>query len=171
MANLTPYITLQNIRTFWNNLKSYVFFSGVCNTSANQRAKEVAVPAFSLRNGARVTVNFPVQNTANDGGTDGSYLTLNVNGTGAKRIYTSKGALLTDEYSKVLNGYCDFVYDGTNWVLVSFQDGDWNHIIYSTEAPTPNVAYATGTIWLKKKEIITDDDYDDEDDEEDDGVV
>ncbi len=155
MANLTPYITLQNIRALWNNLKNYVFFSGTCNTAAAQRAKEVAIPAFTLKRGMRVTVNFPVQNSAVDGGIDGTYITLNVNGTGAKRVWSSNGALTSDAYAKVLNGYCDFIYDGTNWVLVSFQNGNWNHIIYSTEAPPTGVAYDVGTIWLKKKEAVT----------------
>ena len=152
---MSTHVTLKDIYDLWNNLKSYSIFYGVCNTAAAQRTKTVAMPVFTLKDGIRITVYFPVQNTAIDGGIDGTYITLNVNGTGAKRVWSTNGALTGSEYAKVLNGFCDFIYDGTNWVLVSFQGGGWNHIIYSTEAPPTGVTYDVGTIWLKKKEAVT----------------
>lgn len=78
---------------------------GTCATAAGTAAKEVTCSDFTLFTNATVIVKFSNANTA-------SAPTLNVNGTGAKTITGF-------ESSSVLSGLCEFMYDGTNWCLLS----------------------------------------------------
>ena len=86
---------------------------GTCSTAAATAAKTVSVTGFTLAAGARITVKFTVTNTA-------ANPTLNVNGTGAKAVYY-KGAAISAGYLAANKVY-EFVYDGTNYVLVGDVD-------------------------------------------------
>ena len=78
---------------------------GTCTTAAGTTAKVVSCSDFTLFTNATVIVKFSNANTA-------SAPTLNVNNTGAKTITGF-------ESSSVLSGLCEFMYDGTNWCLLS----------------------------------------------------
>ena len=78
---------------------------GTCTTAAGTAAKVVSCSDFTLFTNATVIVKFSNANTA-------SVPTLNVNNTGAKTITGF-------ESSSVLRGLCEFMYDGTNWCLLS----------------------------------------------------
>ena len=78
---------------------------GTCSTAAGTAAKVVSCSDFTLFTNATVIVKFSNANTA-------SVPTLNVNNTGAKTITGF-------ESSSVLRGLCEFMYDGTNWCLLS----------------------------------------------------
>lgn len=78
---------------------------GTCTTAAGTAAKVVSCSDFTLFTNATVIVKFSNANTT-------SAPTLNVNNTGAKTITGF-------ESSSVLSGLCEFMYDGTNWCLLS----------------------------------------------------
>lgn len=82
-----------------------------CSTSASTTVKTVSKTGFILETGARISVKFTYTNTA-------TAPALNVNSTGAKTILfpsstTSAKNVLTAD--KII----DFIYDGTNWVMIS----------------------------------------------------
>lgn len=83
---------------------------GVCETEGSVANKIVACDYFKLREGIKITVKFTHSNTA-------EITTLNVNNTGAKYI-TMKGSSIKAD-SLEANRIYDFVYDGTNYELVS----------------------------------------------------
>lgn len=83
---------------------------GVCETEGSVANKVVACDYFKLRDGIKITVKFTNSNTA-------EITTLNVNNTGAKYI-TMKGASINANMLEA-NRIYDFVYDGTNYELVS----------------------------------------------------
>lgn len=90
---------------------------GTCATAAATAAKTVSKSGFSLVTGARIAVKFTHGNLAGDP-------TLNVNSTGAKKIYyagTKVGRVGLWGDGEVV----EFIYDGTNWILVnpSFEEG------------------------------------------------
>ena len=87
----------------------------VCSTPASTTAKAVSISRFSLVTGAQVRVEFDHPNTA-------SAPTLNVGGTGAKRM-SYKGSLITNtNFTFNPTKIYTFTYDGTYWVL----EGDWD---------------------------------------------
>lgn len=84
-----------------------------CSTAAATAAKTASIKegTFTLKQGTRVTVVFTYMNTANSP-------TLNINGTGGFKIY-HRGTQITSGTNKnLLQGACDFVYDGTRWLLI-----------------------------------------------------
>lgn len=92
-----------------------------CYTASDTANKTVTVTGFVLVTGARVTVKFSNSNTA-------LYPTLNVhNGsdyTGAKAIKYRGNYPVSDSsnYYRWQSGdIIDFIYDGTNWVMVGWQ--------------------------------------------------
>lgn len=89
---------------------------GSSSTAAATAAKVVTTLAgdFELRNGADLIVTFSYDNTAEN-------ITLNVDSTGAKSVYY-KGAAIEASVIKTNIPY-EFVYDGTNFVLVGSADG------------------------------------------------
>ena len=108
-----------------------------CSTASDTAEKTVSVPGFVLEEGARVTVNFLESNTA-------ANPTLNVyNGsadTGAKAIMyrgTSSVSGSSDYYRWQAGDIVDFIYDGTNWVMVG-----WQTYAYHAESATSST-YAT----------------------------
>lgn len=86
---------------------------GTCSTAAGTAAKTVSLTGFTLATGAKVSVKFTVTNSA-------ANPTLNVNSTGAKAIYF-KNAAISAGYLKA-NYIYEFIYDGTNYVLVGDVD-------------------------------------------------
>lgn len=81
---------------------------GECSTAAATAAKVVTCADFTeLYSGATILVNFSSANTA-------SAPTLDVNGTGAKNVILSGSIPVT-----ALSGLCEFVYNGTGWVVLS----------------------------------------------------
>lgn len=81
---------------------------GECATAAATAAKVVTCTDFTeLYSGATILVNFTSANTA-------SAPTLDVNGTGAKSVVLSGSIPVT-----ALSGLCEFVYNGTGWVVLS----------------------------------------------------
>jgi hypothetical protein len=98
---------------------------GVCSTAAGTAAKTVTIStggdttnnAFTLTTGVSVTVKFSNTNSA-------ASPTLNVNSSGAKAIYYNCAAI-TASYLRANRAY-QFVYDGTNWVMVGDVDTDTN---------------------------------------------
>lgn len=90
---------------------------GTCGSSANTVAKVVTLAGFELATGARIAVKFTYSNTATNP-------TLNVNETGAKAIcYRGTNAVSdTDDYYRWQNNdVVEFIYDGTNWIIVGWQ--------------------------------------------------
>lgn len=110
-----------------------------CYTDSNTADKTVSVTGFVLETGARVTVNFSESNTAENP-------TLNVhNGrgyTGAKAIVyrgTSSVSGSSDYYRWQAGDIIDFIYDGTNWVMVGWQTYAY-HAESATSASTSTYA-------------------------------
>ena len=111
-----------------------------CYTASSTANKTVTVTGFVLETGARVTVKFSNSNTA-------ANPTLNVhNGsayTGAKAIMyrgTSSVSDSSNYYRWQAGDIVDFVYDGTNWVMVG-----WQTYAYHAESATSatSAIYAT----------------------------
>lgn len=86
---------------------------GTCSTAAATAAKTVALTGFALVTGARIVVKFTATNTA-------ANPTLNVNGTGAKAIFYRNAAISAGYLAA--NRVYEFVYDGTNYVLIGDLD-------------------------------------------------
>lgn len=81
---------------------------GECTTAAGTAAKVVTCTDFTtLYTGATILVNFTSANSA-------SAPTLDVNSTGAKNVVLSGSIPVT-----ALSGLCEFVYNGTGWVVLS----------------------------------------------------
>lgn len=92
-----------------------------CYTDSGTVEKIVSVTGFVLEEGARVTVKFSESNTA-------ANPTLNVHSgnayTGAKAIMyrgTSSVSGSSNYYRWQAGDIIDFIYDGTNWVMVGWQ--------------------------------------------------
>lgn len=82
---------------------------GVCSTAAATAAKTVSIAGFnSLYMGATVSVRFDAGNTA-------SAATLNVNGTGAKKIMLNG----TNSSTCLAGATCAYVYDGNYWQVTN----------------------------------------------------
>lgn len=101
---------------------------GTSTTAAATAAKVVTVASaqnFKLVPGAMVTFTAPNTNTANNP-------TINVNSTGAKPVFFNNAVVTTSNLNKAgQNGRpATYVYDGTNWVWVSWSADD--NTTYST---------------------------------------
>ena len=89
-----------------------------CSTAAGTAAKTASMTAgtLTLEKGARVTVKFANENTADSP-------TLNIGGTGAKAIYIGGEQVTDGDEKELLKGTCDFVYNGTAWDMVAGAGG------------------------------------------------
>lgn len=125
-VNLTQPITIDGVSF---NTSANLLHYTTCTTAASTVAKVVDLEGFTLVEGARVTVKFSATNSASDP-------TLNVNGTGAKAIKYRGTAAVTssNSYKWQAGNIIDFIYDGTNWLMVGWQ----TYANYSTIA-----SYAT----------------------------
>lgn len=117
---------------------------GTCSTAAATAAKTVAVTGFTLAAGARVTIKFTITNTA-------ANPTLNINGTGAKAVYY-KGAAISAGYLAANKVY-EFVYDGTNYVLVG--DVDTNTTYSAATTATAGLMSAADKVKVNNIPTIT----------------
>ena len=114
---------------------------GTCSNASNTADKTVTVTGFVLETGARVTVKFLDSNTA-------SNPTLNVyNGsayTGAKAIMyrgTSSVSDSSNYYRWQSGDIVDFIYDGTNWVMVGWQ----TYAYYAESASSASTAVSASS--------------------------
>jgi len=111
---------------------SEVYHYGVCSTAAATAAKVVSITDFVLKTGVTVFVKFTVNNTATN-----NTLTLNVNSTGAKKIYWRGAQTFSAGYIGG-NRVIGFVYDGTNWEIIGELDTSTSVIQTAT---TTNATY------------------------------
>lgn len=82
-----------------------------CATAAATAAKVATLTTFALETGAQVRIKFTYANSV-------ANPTLNINGTGAKTIFWRGAALASTQYWAA-GQILDFIYDGTNWVLIT----------------------------------------------------
>lgn len=90
---------------------SSLSYYGTCGTGASTQAKVVDCDDFVLETGVSIRVKFTNAQTYNGAPT------LNVNGTGAKSV-KSVGTTNSVRYSWLAGEVVDFVYDGTNYIMV-----------------------------------------------------
>ena len=102
-------------------------YFGTCATSRATNAKEVTCSDFVLEAGCTIVVKFT--DTAGSAPTSGN-ITLNINGTGAKNVYNKNNSQMTYAYSGEFraNRYCEFLYDGTNFIWLNYD----SNTTYST---------------------------------------
>ena len=108
---------------------------GTCDTAAATAAKTVSLDGFSLVTGARILVKFTNSNTA-------SSPTLNVNSTGAVRIYlrVNKIAGTTNVTSWEAGDTVEFVYDGLYWRKVNHVTNISGNAATATSATSATIA-------------------------------
>lgn len=114
-----------------------------CGTAAGTAAKTASVTNFSLETGAQVRVKFTYANTV-------ANPTLNINSSGAKAIYWHGAALPSAQYWAA-GAVLDFVYNGSQWELVSVaNDNNTTYTLSSLGAAPahdhPYLPIAGGTI-------------------------
>ena len=106
---------------------------GTCSTAATTAAKAVTWAGFILTTGATILVKFSNANSA-------SSPTLNVNSTGAKTIIYHGSALTSSLYYWSAGDVCEFVYDGTYWVLMNVGNTDtWRDITDSVSTTSSSI--------------------------------
>lgn len=83
-------------------------YYGTTDTNAGTSVKTISIDGFSLKTGIRIIIKF-------ENGNSSAVPKLNINGTGAKDIIDG-GA---NDNLELLEGILyDFVYDGTNYILI-----------------------------------------------------
>lgn len=92
---------------------SSIIHYGYCTTAGATAAKVVSIPGFTLVNGAIAIVRFALTNTASNS-------TLNVNNTGAIKIYYGNGAIKANKL--IADTVYMFVYDGSYYRLIGSVD-------------------------------------------------
>lgn len=104
---------------FTNTDKASITYYGTCSTSRATNAKVVDCANFALAIGVKIVVKFT--DTAGSAPTSGN-ITLNVNSTGAKNVYQKDNTQMTYANSAEFraNKYCEFVYDGTNFIWLNY---------------------------------------------------
>lgn len=130
--------TLQKIDTGGNAFAT-------CSTAGDTAAKVATiqgVTGWRLVAGAEVTVKYANTNTAENP-------TLNVNGTGAKSIWYDTALISTTDlgYAGTANRPIKYVYDGTQWVFVSWAMAGAGEDTEATEAMVRGIVtnYANAT--------------------------
>lgn len=118
-----------NIHTHTNASMGQAF--GTCSTAAATAEKTVSIDGFQLENGAIIPIYFSYTNTATSP-------TLNINNTGAKAIYYNNAAIADRNADQVHSGVMTFMYDGTNYRIISEYNTDAKVTVLST---TTNSAY------------------------------
>lgn len=119
-----------------------------CDTAAATVAKVATIQdsqAFTLMTGVTIHVKFTNSNTA-------ANPTLNVNSTGAKAIKmygtTAVGTATTTSW--FAGEIVSFTYDGTNWLLNDYRQGNsnWTTHLYAGDGTAANVATTNGNTKL-----------------------
>lgn len=91
-------------------------YYGITETNAETSVKEISIVGFSLKVGIRIIIKF-------ENGNSSTVPKLNINGTGAKSVVDG-GA---NDNLELLKGILyDFVYDGTNYILIGSSDSREN---------------------------------------------
>lgn len=113
---------------------------GTCSTIAGTAAKVVTITGntqWKLEPGATIVVKFSYTNTA-------SNPTLNVNGTGAKRIWYNTALLGTSSLNRggYASRYITYVYDGTQYVFQSWSVDDASDTKVTQANTTSNTTYS-----------------------------
>lgn len=135
-------IDLEGLRYFLRRLNPHIHYTAECDTEASTAVKEVTIPRFELQTGSRLTISFPVQNTAKNP-------KLKVNGGKSYNIVISiNNKLVTlDEVQKsLLYRQCELLFDGEQWILLFASDEVKKQIVYQETAPTNPFP---GMLWLK----------------------
>lgn len=119
-------ITAANLNNIQNEIISTSEYT-TCATAANTAAKTATLADFVLATGSSVKVKFTYSNTA-------ASPTLNINSTGAKAIkmYGNTAVGTTPLTSWEEGAVVSFVYDGTNWIVVGWNE-DGGTMYVSTE--------------------------------------
>ena len=112
---------------------------GTCSTAAGTAAKVVTITGntqWKLEPGATIVVKFSATNTA-------SNPTLNVNGTGAKRIWYNTALLGTSNLNRggYASRYITYVYDGTQYVFQGWSVDDASDTKVTQANTTSNTTY------------------------------
>ena len=135
-GNLSGHLTTaQNIDGMAFDGSVAITHFGTCDTAAATAAKTVSLDDFSLVTGARILVKFTNSNTA-------SSPTLNVNSTGAVRIYlrVNKTAGTTNVTSWEAGDTVEFVYDGSYWRKVNHVTNISGNAATATSATSATIA-------------------------------
>ena len=114
-----------------------------CSTAAGTAAKVVTISGntnWTLKAGSEIVVKFSATNTAQNP-------TLNVNNTGAKRVWYNTGLISTSNlgYAAYANRPMKFVYDGTQYVFIGWSADNNSDTKVTNTLATTTKAYVTGT--------------------------
>lgn len=170
---MVAYLDKTGLSYLWAKIKAYVAsvfaggmqYVGTCTSAADSQNKEATVDSsFILSKGVTVLIKFSNSNTFS--ATAENYITLNVNNTGAKRIYYNTSNANTGTNTTAYgtkNKYSIYTYDGSQWLWVG-QGNDAN-TTYTNMSAAEIVAgtVTTGRVisakvlndWLNGKEYIT----------------
>ena len=118
-----------------NGKLSTNFFVGTCSTGASTQKKVVVCPDFVLKENVCIRVFFT------NGQTYNGQATLNVNDTGDIGV-VRYGTTASQRYCWYTGECVDFVYNGTNWVMV---DGGIATTSYYGVVQLANTAGSTST--------------------------
>ena len=146
-------IDINGLKHFLHRLNPHIHYAAECETDAATAVKEVTIPHFEMQKGSRITISFPVQNTAKNP-------KLKVNGGKSYNIVVSiNNKLVTlDEVQKsLLYRQCEFLFDGEQWILLFASDEVKKQIVYQENAPTNPFP---GMLWLKP--IVEEEEQEDE---------
>lgn len=135
MAN--KYLDLTGTQELANKMKSIVPKYGTCPTPAATAKKVITLTDtnFKLQAGALICVKFTYTNSANNP-------TFNVNGTGDKSVWYNTALITTGSkgYAGTANRPMIFMFDGTQWVFVS-----WSYDANTTYTNMTQDEATTGT--------------------------
>ena len=96
------------------NITNYTYGTALCTTASETAAKVAIMRGFDFPNPLTTTVCFPI--TFTNKNTAASELTLNINGTGAKKIYINDSVSSSSNYSIPAGTYlCEF-YGGIYYI-------------------------------------------------------
>lgn len=139
---------------------------GTCYTESNIQNKVVQLSNtnWSLKVGSVVGVKF--FNTNTFVAEEGSEITLNINGTGAKQIWYNTGANPTGTMPSVYgfaNKYTFYMYDGTYWVWMNhgtdldttYQNMTASEIQTGTDQNARSISAKTLNDWIDGKGFLT----------------
>jgi hypothetical protein len=127
IPDTSNFVTTNTTQTLYKKSFNQVTINvGTSNTASSTSTKVVTLSNFELKTGAMIDVTFSNGSYYDTGSTTGLELSLNVNGTGAKKImnYISSGAVVIyhskNNYKKWNAGdTVRFRYDGTYWTLIA----------------------------------------------------
>lgn len=107
--------------------KTAIRYYGTCATARNVVAKVVTCANFALETGCKIVVKFTDTSTSTPASGD---ITLSINDTTAKNVYNKNNTKMTYSHNSFFynNAYCEFTYDGTNYIWLNYD----SNTTYST---------------------------------------